>query len=221
MTLAVDTTGNYGSIALADENGIREEVLLHEPQGFSHILFPEIEALLKRQSVSLPEIALFAGASGPGSFTGVRVGLAAMKGLAEVLGRRVAAVSNLQAVASFGTAALRAPVIDARRGEFYCALFDGEGNPVLPESVLPFEKFLARLPDAPVEWVSADLASFLPILAGTRFEHLPKVAASQALAGAIARIALRRHAEGLTADPAAIEANYVRRSDAELFWKEV
>ena len=96
LTLAVDTTANFGSIALADENGVREEVLLHAPQGFSNVLFGEIEALLVRQGVLLPEIDLFAGASGPGSFTGVRVGLSAIKGLAEVLGKRVVAVSNLR-----------------------------------------------------------------------------------------------------------------------------
>ena len=212
LTLAVDTTGDYGSIALGDE-----EVLLHEPRGFSHILFSEIEALLARQHVTLRDIELFAGASGPGSFTGVRVGLAAMKGLAEVLGKRVVAVSNLEAVASFGSAPLRAAIIDARRGEFYATLIDAAGgNKVIPESVLPFDRFLTRLPNTPFEWVSADLAAFVPLLAGTPFESFPRVEAPRALAGAIARLAMARPAS----DPAAIEANYVRRSDAEIFWKE-
>ena len=126
LTLAVDTTGEYGSIALADETGTREEALLHEPQGFSHVLFAEIEALLRRQSAALREIALFAAASGPGSFTGVRVGLSAMKGLGEVLCRPVAAVSNLEAVASFGTAPLRAAVIRRTpRGVLYRAVLRG------------------------------------------------------------------------------------------------
>ncbi|HYA16085.1 MAG TPA: tRNA (adenosine(37)-N6)-threonylcarbamoyltransferase complex dimerization subunit type 1 TsaB [Bryobacteraceae bacterium] len=220
LTLAVDTTGDYGSIALADENRILEEVLLHKPQGFSHMLFGEIEALLMRQRVSPGGIELFAGAAGPGSFTGVRVGLTAMKGLAEVFGRRVVAVSNLEAVASFSRAPLRAAVIDARRGEFYTTLIDAAGNRLIPESVLPFQRFLTRLPPMPFEWVSADFAAFAPLLAGTPFESLPRTAAPRALAGAIAGIAIARHAAGLSADPAAIEANYVRRSDAEIFWKE-
>jgi len=213
LTLAVDTTGDYGSIALADENGLREEILLHEPQGFSHILFAEIEALLRRQSVTVREIDLFAGASGPGSFTGVRIGLAAMKGLAEVLGRKVVAVSNLEAVATFGTAARRAAVIDARRGEFYTALYDAEGNQLIEERVQPFEKFLESLPET-FEWVSPDLNS-LPLHPGG-----PGVEAPRAVAAAIARIAIKRNKAGLASDPAAIEANYIRRSDAELFWKQ-
>src|ERR1035441_8067234 len=131
LTLAVDTTAEFGSIALADENGVREEVLLHAPAGFSQVLFGAIEALLARQCVSLAQIELFAGASGPGSFTGVRVGLSAIKGLAEVLGKRVVAVSNLAVLAEFGESDARATVIDARRGEVYAALYDGAGRRII------------------------------------------------------------------------------------------
>src|SRR5579863_8208772 len=127
LTLAVDTTAEFGSIALADNGDVVEEVLLHEPKGFSGALFGQIDALLKRRGIALTEIGLFAGASGPGSFTGVRVGLAAIKGLAEILGKRVVAVSNLEALAEFGQSNARATVIDARRGEVYAALYDETG----------------------------------------------------------------------------------------------
>ena len=218
MTLAVDTTANFGSIAIADERGVREEVLVHAPEGFSQVLFGEIEALLARQSVALREIDLFAGASGPGSFTGVRVGLSAIKGLAEVCGKRVVAVSNLAALAEFGEADARATVIDARRGEVYAALYDSAGQQIVPEIVLPFQKFLTLLPQRETEWISQDFAPFLPALTGTRFEQYRVVEAPRALAAAIAGLAIRRAAEGLAQDPAAIEANYVRRSDAELLY---
>lgn len=210
LTLAVDTTAEFGSIALAGEDhasGVREEVRVHAPQGFSQVLFGEIEALLKRQGVRLNEIELFAGASGPGSFTGVRVGLAAIKGLAEVLGRPVVAVSNLEALAEFGKSDARATIIDARRGEVYAALYDGAGNQIIPEQVLPIETFKKALAcrdveGSKIEWISQPESGQMP------------------LAGAIARIAIRRAKQGLGRDPAAIEANYVRRSDAELLWKE-
>jgi len=205
LTLAADTTEAYGSIALADENGVREEVLLHAPQGFSHVLFGEIEALLARQKVKLHDIDLFAAAAGPGSFTGVRVGLAAVKGLAEVCARRVVAVSNLEVLAEYGTASARAVVIDAHRGEVYAAVYDADGHPIVPEVVQPFERFLATLPDGPVEWISA---APLP-------DSRPFTLAPRALAGTIARMAMRR----VPHDPAAIEAAYVRRSDAEIFFR--
>jgi tRNA threonylcarbamoyladenosine biosynthesis protein TsaB len=196
VALAVDPTAEFGSVALADESGVREEVLIHAPKGFSQVLFGEIEALLQRQGVALSQIDLFAGASGPGSFTGVRVGLSAIKGLAEVLGKRVVAVSNLEALAEFGTSNARAVVIDAHRGEVYAALYDGAGNQIIPEAVLPLQRFQELLGEREVEWIS-----------------------ERPLAGAIARIAIRKSAQGLAQDPAAIEANYVRRSDAELLFK--
>jgi tRNA threonylcarbamoyladenosine biosynthesis protein TsaB len=215
LTLAVDTTADYGSIALADEKGVREETLLHAPQGFSHVLFGEIEALLKRQGVRLADIELFAGASGPGSFTGVRVGLSAMKGLAEVLGKKVVAVSNLEAAAEYGTSAARAVVIDARRGEVYAAVYGGAGHQIVQEVVAPFLRFVAMLPDTAVEWVSPDEDVLTRLLGENGLGSCPVTTAPRAIAGVIARIAiLRKNAM----DPAGIEANYVRRSDAELLY---
>ncbi|HKD07864.1 MAG TPA: tRNA (adenosine(37)-N6)-threonylcarbamoyltransferase complex dimerization subunit type 1 TsaB [Bryobacteraceae bacterium] len=210
ITLAIDTTAAFGSIALCDGAGVKEEILLHEPQGFSAALFSQIEALLARQRVRLAEIDLFAGASGPGSFTGVRIGLAAIKGLAEVLSKPAIAISNLEALSSFGTAALRAPVIDARRGEVYGGLYDSAGRPVVPEIVAPFPKLVSLLEGRDFEWISMDPELF-PSVTMTR--------APRALAAAIARIAMQRLANGGVSEPAAIEANYVRRSDAELLWK--
>src|SRR5579863_119204 len=218
LTLAVDTTADFGSIALVNRDGVLEEALVHAPAGFSQVLFGAIEALLARQGVRLAEIELFAGAAGPGSFTGVRVGLSAIKGLAEVLGKRVIAVSNLAALAEFGESDARAVVIDARRGEVYAALYGATGQQIISEVVAPFQKLLTLLPERQFEWISQDFAPFLPALAGTRFEQYPVLQAPRALAGAIAKLAIRQAAAGLSQDPAAIEANYVRRSDAELLY---
>ena len=215
LILAVDTTAEFGSIALADEHGLREEVLLHQPQGFSGVLFQQIEALLERQEVKLEEIGLFAGASGPGSFTGVRIGLAAVKGLGEVLGKPVVAVSNLAALAQYGQADLRATVIDARRGEIFGALYNAAGLAVIPEQVIAFPRFLELLSGRCFEWVSAGFEPFLPALTGTEFEAFPVATAPRAHAGTIAKLAARAP----RTDASQIEANYVRRSDAELLWK--
>lgn len=211
LTLAVDTTADYGSIALADENGVRDEIELDAPRGFSLVLFAGIESLLDRQGLKLRDIDLFAAASGPGSFTGVRVGLAAVKGLAEVMGKQAVAISNLEALAEFGKSDARATLIDAHRGEVYAAVYDGAGNQIVPEMVGQFERFRELLPPGEIEWITTGFD--LP--AGAK-----KVVAPRALAGAIARIAIRRAAAGLALDPALLDANYVRRSDAEIFWKE-
>jgi len=150
----------------------------------------------------------------------VRVGLAAAKGLAEGHVKPVVAVSNLAAVAWFGTAALRAVVVDARRGEIYGAVYNAALEPVSPEVVTRFPDWLRSLPDGELEFLSPDFAPFRAALAGTRFEHMPLREVPRALAGAIGLIAATRLRKGLAQDPALIDANYVRRSDAERFWQD-
>ena len=198
LLLVIDTTGEFGSLALAEGVRVLEEVPLHSPDGFGHILFTEIERLLARHGRKIADVGGFAVAAGPGSFTGVRVGLTAAKGLAEAANRKVVAISNLQAIASFGTKPLRAVAIDARRGEIFGAVYDSDLRLVSEEVVMKQEDWLKTLP------VDVELITEPP----------------RALAGAIARIAAARFEAGLAQDPAEIDANYVRRSDAELLWRD-
>jgi len=220
LILAVDTTHEFGSLALLDGTEVVEEVLLHSPEGFGQVLFGRLAELLDRCGRKIQEMDGFAAASGPGSFTGVRIGLACVKGLAEAAGKPVAAVSNLEALATFGTGQLRAVVMDARRGEVYGAVYNQRGEAILPETVMPFTAWLLSLPEGEIEFVSSDFSPFAAALAGTRFERAGIATAPRALAAAVGRIACLRLRAGRAADPAAIDANYVRRSDAELFWKE-
>jgi len=221
VILAIDTTHEFGSIALFAGGELLEETLLHAESGFGQILYGHLSRMLDRHGSSVLDVECFAAASGPGSFTGVRVGLACVKGLAEATGRPVVAVSNLQALAAFGSAPLRATVLDARRGEIYGAVYDAELNPVAPEIVMKFPRWLEALPAGPIEFISTDFAPFRAALAGSRFENCPVTEAPRALAGAVAKIAHAKFRQGLAVDPAQIDANYVRRSDAELFWKEL
>ncbi len=202
--VAIDTTSEFGSLALAEEGHVVAEMLLHSPDGFAHVLFQHLERLLKRHGWRWEQVTGFAAGAGPGSFTGVRVGLAAAKGLAEASGALAAAISNLQAMASFGTAPMRAPFYDARRAEIYGALYDDHLEPLGPEVVMKFPSWLASLPQG-VELLTPDPAPF-----GVTATVTPR-----ALAGAVALLAFDR-----LEDPARLDANYVRRSDAELHWRE-
>jgi tRNA threonylcarbamoyladenosine biosynthesis protein TsaB len=186
-----------GSIAIVEGDCVMEESALLSADGYAHVLFGEIESLLTRHHLTLDDIGGFASASGPGTFTGVRVGLTAVKGLAEAMSRKVVAVSNLRALAYFGTGDLRAVWIDARRGEIYGAVYDKSLALVQGEVVMTHKGWVAALP-AGVEMISE----------------------SRLLAGAIGIVAGREFAEGRAGDPEAIDANYVRRSDAELLWKD-
>jgi tRNA threonylcarbamoyladenosine biosynthesis protein TsaB len=195
--LALDTTTDPGSIALADGDRLLEEVVLKAPEGYGDILFIEIDRLLSRHSLTLRDIECFASASGPGTFTGVRAGLTAVKGLADATGRTVVGVSNLQAVAWFCKGDLRAPFLDARRGDVYGGVYDARLRSVHDEVVTKYEEWVAGLP-----------AGATPITQ------------QQPLARAIAAIAWELLQAGLAHDPAELDANYVRRSDAEMMWRE-
>jgi tRNA threonylcarbamoyladenosine biosynthesis protein TsaB len=200
VILSIDTTSEYGSIALVEANVTIEEIALHAPDGFGHVLFGHIQELLEKNGTTVHQMECFAAASGPGSFTGVRVGLAAAKGLAEATGKRIVAVSNLRALARFGSAPLRACVIDARRGEVYAAVYNDELRIAMPEVVIKLETWLPTLPPG--------------------CEVISIADAPRPLAAAIGHIAWDEFTLGRASDPAEIDANYVRRSDAELLWKD-
>ncbi len=220
VILSLDTTHEFGSLALLEGERVREEMLLHSPDGFGHVLYENLAQLLERHGRGVEEVACFAAASGPGSFTGVRVGLACVKGLAEAAGRKVVAVSNLEAMARFGSGPMRAVVLDARRGEVYGAVYGADGNALGDEAVVRFPAWLETLPAGEIEFIATDFTPFSAAVAGTRFENAKITTAPRALAAAIGRIALERCRSGRAQDPGDLDANYVRRPDAELLWKE-
>ena len=127
----------------------------------------------------------------------MRVGLAAAKGLAEAFGKPVVAVSNLQAIAAFGSGPLRAVFFDARRGEIYGGLYNAALEAVAPEVVAKFPAWIDSLPHSDIEFLTTNLAPFRDALAGRTVVETPR-----ALAGAIGRIAAARFAHGLALDAA-------------------
>jgi tRNA threonylcarbamoyladenosine biosynthesis protein TsaB len=178
------------------------EITVHAPDGFAHVLFPAIEQALATARIRLEAVNCFAAASGPGSFTGIRVGLSAVKGLAEAMGKPAVGVSNLKALALFGSGQLRATVLDARRNQVYVAVYNSKLEIVVPETVVSsLSEWLASLGTATYELIGME---------GGAFKARPN------LAPALAQIAEASEWN----DPASLDANYVRRSDAELFWRD-
>ncbi|MGI9074522.1 MAG: tRNA (adenosine(37)-N6)-threonylcarbamoyltransferase complex dimerization subunit type 1 TsaB [Bryobacteraceae bacterium] len=218
--LALDTTSEFGSLAIRANGETVAEHALQSPDGFAHLIFQAIQQLLGDARKSLDQIDCFAAASGPGSFTGVRVGLSAVKGLAEAMGKPAVGVSNLRAMSSFGNLPHRAVVLDARRGEVFAAIYNAQLEIVVPEAVLKFSTWLENLVLTSYEFIWMSGAPFRTALEGTRFAETPFVEVPRKLAAAVARCAQIDGQSGNWLDPAALDANYVRRSDAELFWKE-
>jgi tRNA threonylcarbamoyladenosine biosynthesis protein TsaB len=202
LTLAVDTAGEIGSIALAEDDRILGQVRLESPGVVGQTLFGELEKLLARCGVRLANVDLYAAGCGPGSFTGVRIGVAAVKGLAEVAGKPALGISNLAALAACGSAELRAPIIDARRDQVFAAVFDRAGGEVIPPAVMGLSDFAALVGERAVEWVTT----------GFDIGRAATVAPPE-LAGVMAKLARERYRAGAVCDPAAMEAEYVRRPD--------
>lgn len=216
LVLAIDTTTETGSLALARDGVVIAEERLESPDGYGHVLFDRIAALLAGNGVALEEIEVFAAAAGPGTFTGVRVGLTAAKGLASALGKRAAGVSNLRALALLGAGDRRAAILDARRGEVYAGLFDATANPLGPEAVMPLRQWVEALPPGETTFVFSGAGALVDALEVDALgERAPRVIAGRPLAAAIALLA-----PGQATDPALLDANYVRKSDAEMAWRD-
>jgi tRNA threonylcarbamoyladenosine biosynthesis protein TsaB len=143
VILAIDTTHETGSIALVDQGIVLKEITLGGEDGFGHLLFEALRSL----ELPLEQVDGFAAACGPGTFTGVRIGLTAAKGLAEAMGKPAYGVSNLDALLRYGTKPSVVPLYDARRGDVYARLPDGQ------EVVTPLAQVRALVGED-VEWVS-------------------------------------------------------------------
>jgi len=218
LLLAIDTSGRLGSIALArgHEDGSCDVIELVPLAGgtFSAQLVPQVAAFLSKHGFTKYNIDAFAVASGPGSFTGLRVGLAAIKALAEILGKPIAAVSLLEGLALAGVAKGKVcAALDAGRGEVYSGKYElaGDSAQVLGEKLLTKEEFVATARGWKI--VTPDAA----LVATAESAGLSAVLVEPLSAGAVARLGWRKLRQGQAVSPELLEANYIRRSDAEIF----
>lgn len=208
LILGIDTCGRSGSVALARLAGSEVEILGEtalEGRTYSATLVAAISDLLAEHRLSLAQLARIVSVSGPGSFTGVRVGLSATKGLAEGAGVPVVAVSRLEALAH--KAGLNSAALDAHRHEIFLR---AEGRELLAghDDLSGFEARPARIAvcDEPA---STLLAEAWPSALQTQVE--PPTATD-----AIRLAAPRVHAREFS-DLLLLDGHYLRRSDAEIF----
>src|SRR5580658_3202448 len=222
LLLSVDTSGKQGSIALAiagATDGDDFEVIEIAPLvggTFSAQLIPQIVELLFRNGFTKSDIGALAAASGPGSFTGLRIGLAAVKALAEVLGKPIAGVSLLEVcVFASGAQGKIMAALDAGRSDVYVGEYKIPAVPgqVPREHILTRSEFLAQAKGWTVvtpDSVLSERAS----AAGLSVSTLPPISAA-----AVARLGWRKIQSGETVTPEQLEANYIRRTDAEMLEK--
>ncbi|HZL67318.1 MAG TPA: tRNA (adenosine(37)-N6)-threonylcarbamoyltransferase complex dimerization subunit type 1 TsaB [Candidatus Limnocylindrales bacterium] len=220
LIVSVDTSGRQGSIALCRGDGDSFEVLqLTSLEGgtYSAQLLPRIAETLQQNSLNKAEVDGFVVVSGPGSFTGLRVGLATVKGLCEVLRKPLATVSMLEAlVLTHGRAGESAiAVLDAGRGAIYVGEYRlGSGHATLVrEYIAKLDEFAGQPPTVSGNLLTVDEK----VAEGLHAANRNVILVAPVDAGEIGHIGIRKLLTGETADPATIDVNYIRRSDAELF----
>jgi tRNA threonylcarbamoyladenosine biosynthesis protein TsaB len=225
--LALDTTARAGSVALVERDRTIEERAGDAGRTHAERLPGELLELLGRHGLQPRDVDLFAVACGPGSFTGLRVGLATMQGLALVVGRGLIGVSALDALAELGSRD-RAPGtrvaawVDAHRREVFAALYEVTAAPLFSgDRLAPIEEPTVGPPadvlrrHGPIDVVIGDGAVLYADLV-ERVAPQVEVVAAPPIAGAIGRLAIVRSSRGGPVDPAAVHPLYVRRPDAEI-----
>lgn len=222
LLLSIDTSGKSGGIALAqgDQSGFSVlDSSLIAGGTFSAQLVPTLASLLQKHGFTPADIRGLVAVSGPGSFTGLRVGLSAIKGLAEVLRIPIATVSVLEAmVISSGREGRVAAALDAGRAEAYFGVYQVAGGraSLIREQLLPHAELVDEMQGENVQLlVTCDQT--IAGLAASAETHLLKIE-RPGTEGA-ARIGLAKLLAGETVGVETLDANYIRRSDAEIFAK--
>ncbi len=124
--LALDTTSNIGSIALLEDENLIAEQSWENPSSHTSVLPVQLKKILEQTQSSLNEIDFYAVAKGPGSFTGIRIGLAFVKGLTLLNEKPVMGISTLEAMSLAYPTALTCPILDARREQIFAAAYDSQ-----------------------------------------------------------------------------------------------
>ena len=218
--LALDSTAKVASVALCEDAELLAEVTLNNGNTHSQTLLPMVEFLLDKFDLSPTDIDLFAVAAGPGSFTGVRIGAATVKGLAFGQKKPCAGVSTLEALAYnlCDHEGLICPVMNARRQQVYTALFrakDGQIERLMPDSAIAITELDERLSkyDEPVRLCGDGYDVTLPLLThpvihtSERYRHQS--------AYSVAQVARRMHKADELCTDVTLSPIYLRLSQAE------
>jgi tRNA threonylcarbamoyladenosine biosynthesis protein TsaB len=220
--LAVDTATLSCSVALTEARELVAELILVSARTHARHLAGMILEICRLTDLQLKEVEGFAVTRGPGSFTGLRIGITTVKGLAESAGRRLVGISSLLALAEqsgFRTP-LVCPMIDARRGEVYYSVYRLDGSRLCiqePEQARPPDQVLSQI-NKPCTFIGSGAQQYRDRIEGElgSLACFPTEADHIIRAATVARLAYERLTAGHNDDTAAFAPTYLRKSDAEI-----
>lgn len=173
IILAIDSCSSVATGAIMCDGVLVAEFVINNKKTHSVKLLPAIEEMLKNADLKYSDIDLFACTTGPGSFTGQRIGVSTVKGLAHAVGKPVVGVSALKALAYNVTTfdGLICPIMDARREQVYTATFNGNMETINEDRAMALSDLLAELKGKNVIFLGDGVASFREVIADTLGEN--------------------------------------------------
>ena len=224
LTFGIDTCCMASTAALVDDRVLVAQMVTNRKKTHSEMMMPQIEQMFKSAEIDPMEVDVFAAAVGPGSFTGVRIGVATAKAMAQAAGKPCVAVSTLEALAHSSRFfdGIVSPILDARRGQVYNALFDSKKGSLLrltEDRALALEDLIMELKtiDRDVIFMGDGVLAFedeVRLALGERAFFSPKTT-SMNLGGAVAEIGARIYKNGGGITYGELVPSYIRLSQAE------
>jgi tRNA threonylcarbamoyladenosine biosynthesis protein TsaB len=224
--LGIETSTKTGSVAVVSEAGVIAQYSLNIEVTHSERLMSTVDRVLRDTGLAIADMDGYAVAIGPGSFTGLRIGLAAVKGLALATGKRVAAVPTLRALAwnlPFAAYPI-CPMLDARKNEVYASLYQFDGallHQTMPEAVIPLARLAERITGNVV--ITGEAAHLFREDIGKFFGDRALIAPRSVVlpsAAAVAEIGLDMIMNNKQTDPDTLVPLYIRRPEAEVVWEK-
>lgn len=219
--LSVDSSALTASVALCEDERVLAEYTITNGNTHSETLLPMVESIFNFFGIGAEDIDIFAVSSGPGSFTGVRIGAATVKGLAFASGKACVGVSTLEALV-FNLKhckGLICPVMNARRSQVYTAIFRSDGSALtrlMPDSAIAISELDSILAEYGEEVMLCGDGYGITVAAfeKTKVLHTPERLRVQS-AASVASVALEKYRAGEYSDDRSLGVDYLRPSQAE------
>ncbi len=217
LIFGVDTCSMAATSAIFDGDKLLAQTVINHKKTHSQKIMPQIENLFSLSELSAKDIDAFAAAVGPGSFTGVRIGVATVKGMAQALNKPCVPVSTLEALAfplSFFPGIV-CPILDARRGQVYNALFEN-GKRIRQDRALSLSELLEEIKDKNVIFCGDGAAPYKEDILKEKPDanFAPKILTMN-LAGSVCEIAYKKYEKGEAVSARELVPSYIRLSQAE------